>query len=264
MPRVGLGTHKLMGSDAHKAIKSALKLGYRLIDLATGMEAMTRVGISGYPRQDLFLTVKVTHGDRERAAAQALKAISGLKMTYLDLLVLRSPAARGLRPNDPQHRELRLQAWKGLEKLQQEGKALSLGVCDFSIAHLTDLLKNCQIPPCVLMAEITPLNTNTELIAFCKGRHVVPQAYSPLANGHSELLLHPKVQEIAREVGKSPCQVVLKWTLQQEVCIIPKSLKAEHQRENGDLAFDLSADQMAALSSLNRGFRVGWDSSNIT
>lgn len=253
-----------MGSDAHKAIKSALKLGYRLIDLASGMEAMTRVGISGHPRQDLFLTVKTTHGDRESAAAQALKAMSVLKLTYVDLLVLRSPAARGLRPDDPQHRELRLQAWKGLEKLQREGKALSLGVCDFSITHLTDLLQNCRIPPCVLMSEISPLNTNAELIAFCKGQNVVPQAYSPLANGRSELLLHQKVQKIAREVGKSPCQVVLKWALQQEVCVIPKSLKVEHQRENGDLAFDLSADQMADLSSLNRGFRTGWDFSNIT
>lgn len=258
MPRVGLGTHRLMGSDAHKAIKSALKLGYRLIDLATGMEAMTRVGISGFPRQDLFLTVKTTHGDRESAAAQALKARSALKVTYLDLLVLRSPAARGLRPNDPQHREMRLQAWKELEKLQRDGVALSLGVCDFSVAHLTDLLQNCQIPPCVAMSEITPLNTNAELIAFCKGQNVVAQAYSPLANGSSELLLNPKVQGIARELGKSPCQVVLKWTLQQGVCIIPRSSNAEHQRENGDLAFDLSADQMAELSSLDRGFRVGW------
>lgn len=261
MPVVGLGTYRLQGSDVHKAIKSALNLGYRLIDISPGTEAMARVGLSGFPRPDLFLTVKTQHGDRESAAALALKALHTLKIGYVDLLVLRSPAARGLRQEHPGHRKLRLQGWEGLEKLQKEGKALSLGVCDFSIAQLGDLLQHCQVRPSVLMAEITPLNPNSPLIAFCKEHKVVLQAYSPLANGSSELLSHPKVLEIAASVGKSPCQVVLKWTTQQGICVLPRSLKAEHQRQNGDLSFSLSADQMKELSSLDSGLRTGWNPS---
>jgi len=263
MPMVGLGTYRLQGSNVHKSIKSALSLGYRLIDTTPGMEAMTRIGISGHPRPDLFLTIKTMHGDRESAATLALRTMSALKVGFVDLLVLRSPAARGMEPEHPRHLELRMQGWKGLEKLHKEGKALSLGVCDFSIAHLESLLQQCQVPPSVQMAEITPLNTNSPLIAFCKAHNIVLQAYSPLANGHSALLSHPKVLEIAANVGKSPCQVVLKWTIQQGICVIPKSLKAEHQRENGNLDFCLSSDQMDQLSSLNTGFKIGWDSSNI-
>ena len=258
MPRMGLGTYQLQGSNVHKAIKSAIRLGYQLFDLSPGVETMARVGLSTHPRANLFLTIKVTHGTQEAAKDGAMKVLNALKLKYVDLIVLRAAGGRGLSSDDPQHKELRIEAWAGLEDLQRQGAARSLGVCDFTPSHLRDILSHCTIAPSVVQAEITPLNYDFPLLDFCKAHTIAVQAYSSLGNGRPEVLGNSEIRSIATEIGKSPCQVLLKWALQHGMCVIPRSRNELHQKENAEMEFDLSPAHMQQLNSLHTGFRTGW------
>ena len=154
------------------------------------------------------------------------------------------------------------ETWKALEKLYKDGKVRAIGVSNFHVHHLKDLMADAEIKPMVNQVEYHPHLAQTELLEFCKAEGIQMEAWSPLKQG--ELLSEPTIVEIAEKHKKSPAQVILRWDLQNEVITIPKSVKEHRIIENADIFdFELSADDMDRLNSLDKNERVGPDPDNF-
>ena len=152
----------------------------------------------------------------------------------------------------------RAEAWQALEQCQREGLCKDIGVSNFSIAHLNKLMATCEVPPAVNQVEVHPFLQRKELIQFCREHGIVVEAYSPLAKASE--LDDPTLNAVARELGVTVAQVMLRWSIQKGLVPLPKSVHAERQKCNLDVfPFQLSDDQMARLDALERGQITGWD-----
>ncbi|MFJ5772348.1 aldo/keto reductase [Psychrobacillus sp. NPDC093180] len=262
MPWFGLGVFKVEeGQELVDAVKTAIKHGYRSIDTAaiygneTGVgqgirEAMEETGIT---RKELFITSKVWNSELgyEKTIAAYEESLSKLGLDYLDLFLIHWPV-------EGKYKE----AWRALETLYKEGRVKAIGVSNFQIHHLKDLMEDAEIKPMVNQVEYHPRLTQNELKAFCKENHIQLEAWSPLMQG--QLLDNGELQEIANKYGKTIAQVILRWDLQNGVITIPKSTKAHRIVENADVfEFELSAEDMQLIESLNQNHRVGPDPDNF-
>ncbi|MCZ8522040.1 MULTISPECIES: aldo/keto reductase [Paenibacillus] len=262
MPVLGLGVFKVEeGAELVEAVKSAVSLGYRSIDTAAvyGNETSVGQGIrealqeSGLSRGDLFVTSKVWNADLgyEATLAAYEASLAKLGLDYLDLYLIHWPVAGKYK-----------EAWRALEKLYKQGRVRAIGVSNFQIHHLEDILRDAEVKPMVNQVEFHPQLTQQELLLFCREQGIQLEAWAPLMQGG--LLEHPVLQGIAAKHGRSVAQVILRWDLQQGVVTIPKSVKAHRIAENGDLfGFELSAGDMALISGLNADHRVGPDPDNF-
>jgi diketogulonate reductase-like aldo/keto reductase len=253
MPWLGLGVWQGRpkdGPEVEKAILTALESGYRLIDTAAGYENEVGVGravrASGLPREDVFVTTKIRNGDQ--GYASTLKAFAEsqrkLDLDYVDLLLIHWPVTG-------QYKE----TWRAFEKLYQEGYVKAIGVSNFQIRHLKDLMNEFAILPAVNQIEYHPLLTQMEVHSFCTQHGIQVEAWSPLMQGN---LRQPLLSSLARKYGKSAAQVTLRWDLQNEVVTIPKSIQAHRILENANVFdFELTADEMQDLSALNENKRFG-------
>jgi diketogulonate reductase-like aldo/keto reductase len=254
MPWLGLGVFKVNeGDEVEKAVKAAIQTGYRSIDTAAFYENEAGVGKgireSGVPREEIFVTTKVWNTDQgyDSTLAAFERSRKKLDLDYIDLYLVHWPG-----------RDKYIETWKALEKLYKEGLVRAIGVSNFQIRHLQNLMENSEIVPMVNQVEYHPRLTQKELLEFCKDRSIQLEAWSPLMRG--EVLQHPVITEIAQQYGKTPSQVVLRWDLQQEVVTIPKSIRAERIAENADIYdFELSADELARIDALNENRRIGPD-----
>lgn len=150
------------------------------------------------------------------------------------------------------------ETWKALEKLYKEGRVRAIGVSNFHIHHLKDLLEHAEIKPMVNQVEYHPHLTQEELLAFCEGESIQLEAWSPLKQG--ELLRDETIKDIGKKYGKSPAQIILRWDLQNKVVTIPKSVNEERIKANADVFdFQLTDQEMNQISSLNKNERVGPD-----
>lgn len=259
MPWLGLGVYKAKeGGEVEQAVKTAVQAGYRSIDTAAFYDNEAGVGKAvrecGVPREELFVTTKVWNS--RQGYESTLKAFAEsrekLGLEYIDLYLIHWPV-------EGKYKE----TWKALEKLYKDGFVRAIGVSNFQIRHLQDLMADCEILPAVNQVEYHPLLTQKELRAFCKAHRIQLEAWSPLARG--EVLTHPAVLEISRKYGKTPAQIVLRWDLQNEVVTIPKSVREERIRENADIFdFEILAEDMARLDGLNLNRRVGPDPDNFS
>lgn len=262
MPWFGLGVFKVEeGQELVDAVKTAIKHGYRSIDTAaiygneTGVgqgirEAMEETGIT---RKDLFITSKVWNSELgyEKTIAAYEESLSKLGLDYLDLFLIHWPVEGKFK-----------EAWRALETLYKEGRVKAIGVSNFQIHHLKDLMEDAEIKPMVNQVEYHPRLTQNELKAFCKENHIQLEAWSPLMQG--QLLDNRELQEIANKYGKTIAQVILRWDLQNGVITIPKSTKAHRIVENADVfEFELSEEDMQLIESLNQNHRVGPDPDNF-
>lgn len=252
IPRVGLGVWQAGGSTK-KAVAAALTAGYRHIDTAAvyGNEAPVGAAIaeSGIPREQLFVTTKLWNNDHGYDKAQKALATSlhRLGLGYVDLYLMHWPVA-----------DLRLDSWRALEKLQAEGLARSIGVSNFLVPHLKELLGSAKVKPVVNQIELTPFLQRQETVTLCRELGITLEAYSPLTRGQK--LSHPVVLEVAGQVGRSPAQVLLRWGLQHDFVVLPKSVKPERIAENAALFdFTLDAAAMQRLDALEEGLVTGWD-----
>lgn len=262
MPWFGLGVFKVEeGPELVHAIKTAIRHGYRSIDTASiyGNEAGVGEGIregmkeAGISRKDLFITSKVWNADLgyESTIRAYEESLEKLGLEYLDLYLIHWPV-------EGKYKE----AWRALETIYNEGKVKAIGVSNFQIHHLEELMKEANIIPVINQVEYHPRLTQVELKEFCRKHHIQLEAWSPLMQG--ELLDHPVLQEMAETYDKTVAQVILKWDLQTGVVTIPKSTKAQRIIENASLFdFVLSEEDMKRINELNQNKRVGPDPDNF-
>ncbi|MGK0699320.1 aldo/keto reductase [Priestia flexa] len=258
MPWFGLGVFKVEdGQQVIDSVKWAINAGYKSIDTAKIYENEEGVGQAikeaGVPREDLFITTKVWNADQgyESTLEAFETSLNKLGLDYLDLYLIHWPVEGKYKDT-----------WRALEKLYKDGKVKAIGVSNFQIHHLEDLMKDAEVKPMVNQVELHPLLTQVELRDFCKKNDIQIEAWSPLAQG--ELLDNAVLKEIADKHGKSTAQVILRWDLQSEIVTIPKSVKEHRIVENASIFdFELSQEDMAKIDALNKNHRVGPDPDNF-
>ena len=255
MPVIGLGVAELSDDETERAVSAALEIGYRLIDTAAvyGNEAAVgrAIAASGLPRAELFVTSKLANADQGITSSQeACKAsLERLGLDYLDLYLIHWPAAPLGKYVD---------SFGGLIQLRGDDYVRSIGVCNFTEEHLDTVIALTFVTPAVNQIELHPLLNQAELRAANAAHDVVTEAYSPLAVGR--LLDNPTVTSIAGEYGRTPAQVLIRWSLQLGNVVIPRSANPERIAGNFDvLDFELAAEHMQALNGLNDGTRVRED-----
>lgn len=253
IPQLGFGTWQISPEDVVGSVRTALETGYRHIDTAAiyGNEEGVGRAITeqGLPRQDLFVTTKLwneRHGDARAALGESLERLG---LDHVDLFLIHWPV-----PTQDRY----LEAWQAMEELQREGLTRSIGVSNFEPEHLQRLFDEATVRPAVNQVEIHPTFAQAGLVDFNARHGVRTQAWSPL--GQSEDLTAGPVTELARTLGRTPAQVVLRWHIQRGLIVFPKSTTPQRIRENfGIFDFELSADDMAGLDALDRGNRLGPD-----
>lgn len=251
LPLIGLGTWQLNGKECTKTVRTALKMGYRHIDTAHIYEnhAAIRKGLEDFPREELFLTSKVsldqiddTHVEKSVEKACHL-ALEELGIDFLDLYLLHWPDRK--RPM--------AQILIAMAKLIEGGLVRRIGVSNFTLRHIEDLLP-LNLPLSANQVEFHPYLTQEKLLAYCQKQQIDFISYRPLGKG--ALLTEPLFSQIAARHGKSAGQVILRWVVQQGVPVVPKASSEEHLKENLNLFdFSLTEQEMQAISALNRGQR---------
>ncbi|MFS0859357.1 aldo/keto reductase [Paenibacillus taichungensis] len=258
MPWLGFGVFKVKdGEEVVDAVKTAIQAGYRSIDTAKAYNNETGVaqGIreSGIAREDLFITTKVWNADQGyESTLDAFEAsMERLELEYLDLYLIHWPVKGKYKDT-----------WRALEKLHKEGRIRAIGVSNFQIHHLEDLMTDATIKPAVNQVELHPLLIQTELREYCSKHQIQIEAWSPLGQGH--LLEHPLLLEIAAKYSKSPAQVILRWDLQNGIVTIPKSVTPQRIRDNANLFdFELTTEEIESINQLNENKRFGSDPDNF-
>ena len=260
MPVLGLGVGELSDAETEHSVATALEIGYRLIDTATayGNEAAVgrAIAASGIPRAELFVTTKLATADQGFQSSQnALKnSLDLLGLDYVDLYLIHWPAAEN---------GLYVDSFGGLLRAKQDGHTRSIGVCNFNSEYLSTIIELTYSVPAVNQIELHPLLNQAELRAANAEHDIVTEAYSPLGVG--AVLANPVVTSIATSYGKSPAQVLIRWSLQLGNVVIPRSSSTERIAENFDVfGFELSAADMDSLNGLDDGTRFRQDPETYT
>ncbi len=258
MPILGLGVYQSPpGRVTQNAVKFALSVGYRHVDTARiyGNEADVGQAVhqSGITREALFVTTKLWNSDQGydstlRACEASLRTLG---MDYLDLYLIHFPVP-----------ETRKESWKAMKTLLGKGKCRAIGVSNFTIPHLEDLLETHEVTPAVNQVEFHPFLYQRELLEYCQRKGIQVEAYSPLARG--ERFKHPRITALATKYSKTPAQLMLRWGLQHGLVVIPKSTGEERIRENSQVFdFEISSEDMRSLDSLNEDLRLNWDPTSV-
>ena len=258
MPMLGLGVWQTpAGDDTRNAVTWALAAGYRLVDTARAYRNEADVGAavraSGIPRREVFVTTKLWNSDHgyDRALHAIDKSLATLGLEQVDLYLVHWPV-EGLRHD----------TWRAMERILAEGKARAIGVSNYTIRHLDELLSRAKEPPSVNQVELNPFLHQRALLEHCRRHGIQLEAYGPLVRGHR--MDHPVLVRVARKHGRTPAQVLLRWGLQHDLVVIPKSVREERIRENADLyRFALDAEDLVALDALDEGYRTSWDPSGV-
>ncbi|XP_053133594.1 glyoxal reductase-like isoform X2 [Hemicordylus capensis] len=273
LPLLGLGTFRLRDEETLRlSLDAALGSGYRLVDTAAvyGNEAALGRALGellprhGLARGDVFLTSKLSPRDQGEGPARAacLRSLQELGCDYLDLCLIHWPGTQGRPQEDEGNRECRRLSWQALERLHEAGKLRAIGVSNYTVRHLQELLAHCRVVPAVLQVEFHPELAQSALLDFCRQKGIHLQAYSSLGAGH--LVGRPEVTEVARRRGRTPAQVLLRWALQQGVSVIPKSACPARVAENAQLwDWELSPADMELLGGMDCGRRYCWDPSEV-
>ncbi len=259
MPWFGLGVFQIPDdAETETVTRTALDLGYRSIDTAALYGNERGVGRAvrgcGVPREQLFVTTKVWNDDmrRDRVEAAFDESLRRLGLDYVDLFLLHWPIKGKL-----------VASWRVLEKLHRAGKVRAIGVSNYMIPHLEELLAAAEIVPAVNQIEFHPYLQSKPLVAFCRAKGIQMEAWSPLMQAGA-ILRDPTLARIAAAHGKTVAQVVLRWDVQGGVVTIPKSVHAPRQAENaGIFDFTLTDAEMAAIAALDRDQRGGADPFNF-
>ena len=254
MPQMGYGVYQVTPEECERCVSDALGVGYRMIDTAQAYNNEEGVGRawqkSGIGRKDIFLVTKVwiSNYGYERAKASIDESLRKLQTDYIDLMLLHQPFCD------------RYGAWRALEEAYREGKLRSIGVSNFYPDHLVDLAANVDVKPMVNQVETHVFNQQAEAKKFMDELDCRIMSWGPLAEGRNGFFTNPVLAGIGSRHGKSVAQVALRWLLQRGVIIIPKSTHRERMAENLDiLGFELTADEMAQIATLDTGHSLFFD-----
>lgn len=262
IPAIGLGTWQTPdGEIAHNAVRDAINLGYQLIDTAAayGNEKSVGQGIkdSNVNRYDLFITTKLWndhHGYKQTLSAID-ESLEKLSIDYLDLYLIHWPNPIGIRDR---WAELNAESWRAMEDAVKAGKIRAIGVSNFRREHLDELLKTASVTPAVNQIYLNPSDMQEDVVSYNNELGILSEAYSPLARGG--LFNNEVVNEVAKHYGKSPAQILLRWSLQHQFVPLPKSVHVERMKTNADIFdFVISSADMAKLDSLHGVAEVATD-----
>ena len=255
IPAVGLGTWLIPNEQAAGIVDSAIKAGYRHIDTAQAYENEEGVGDgvrrSGIPRDRIFITSKVAAEikDHKLAAASIDESLRRLGMDYIDLMLIHCPQPWAVfRSREKRYFEENKQVWKALEEAYKAGKLKAIGVSNFLVEELEDLLPSCEIRPMVNQFELHIGETPQELLDYCKSKGILPEAYCP--NAHGRLIDNPVVVEMAGKYGVSAARLCIRYTLQLGAVSLPKSLNPAHIASNIEQDFSISDADMDILRNV--------------
>lgn len=246
MPQIGYGVYQVSPVECERCVSDALKVGYRMIDTAQAYHNEEGVGAavkkSGIARDELFLVSKVwiSNYGFDKAKASIDESLRKLGTDYIDLMLLHQPFCD------------RYGAYRALEAAYKEGKVRAIGVSNFYPDHFIDLANNVEIAPAVNQVETHVFDQQVEAQGYMKEFGTYMMAWAPLAEGRNNFFTNPVLTEIGKKYGKSVAQVALRWLLQRDVIIIPKSVHVERMEQNLDiLDFELSAEDMAVIAGLD-------------
>ena len=255
IPKLALGTWFIDDDKAAEAVRNAIAIGYRHIDTAQAYanERGVSEGVHtcGIPREEIFVTSKVAaeHKSYEAAAASIDLTLETMELDYIDMMIIHSPQP-WVEVNQSENRyfEGNKQVWKALEDAYKAGKIKAIGVSNFLEADIENLLADCEIKPMVnqILAHIS--NTPLNLIEYCQKNGIVVEAYSPVA--HGETMKNPAIQAMAEKYGVSVPQLCIKYDLQLEMVVLPKSENSEHMKSNAQLDFTISDADMEVLKNI--------------
>lgn len=254
MPVLGFGVYQIPAEQTERAVSDALAAGYRSLDTAAAYgneEAVGRaVSASGIPRQELFVTTKlwVSDAGEDKARRAFETSLRKLGLDHLDLYLIHQPYGDVYG------------SWRAMEALHHEGLVRAIGVSNFHGDRLVDLIDHNEIAPAVNQVETHPFHQRTADQELMRERGVQIESWGPFAEGRNDLFTHPVLSKIAAAHGKSVAQVVLRWLLQRDVVVIPKSVRADRMAENLDVFdFELAAEEMAAVADLDTGESLFFD-----
>jgi 2,5-diketo-D-gluconate reductase A len=258
IPQLGFGVFLIRPEETAEAVSTALETGYRHIDTAemygNEREVGEAIAKSGLGRGDVFVTSKLNNGSHQPAdARQAFsQTLEALGFDYIDMFLIHWPLPMKYDGDF-------VSTWETLAEFYREGRARSIGVSNFQAHHLRRLHAESDVPPAVNQIEVSPYLTQNDLRVFCREHQIAVESWSPLAKG-GELLADTEIRRIAKETGKTPAQVVLRWHIERGDIVFPKSVKPARIRENFDIFdFELSGEDVAAISALDRDQRTGPD-----
>ena len=258
MPKIGLGTYRVKDSDeCRESVKHAIEQGYRSIDTAMiyGNEETVGQGIkeglksTGLSREDLFITSKLwlTDFGRQNVEDAYRQSVAKLGLDYLDLYLMHWPGT---------NEAVMIDTWRGMEDLYKQSQVKNIGVSNFTPEHFEALLAQVSIKPVINQVEFHPYLTQNKLRKYLEAQNIIMESWSPLMN--SQILHDEVINEVANEVEKTPAQVVIRWNIQHDVVVIPKSVTPHRIEENLDVwNFELSDNQMERIDQLNQDKRIG-------
>jgi 2,5-diketo-D-gluconate reductase A len=255
IPQLGFGVFRVDPDEAERIVSDALEVGYRHIDTAAiyGNEAGVGRAIakSGIPRDELFITTKLWNSDQgTQSAFDAVDlSLEKLGLDSVDLYLIHWPVPS---------RELYIESWKALEQIKADGKATSIGVSNFRLPDLDRVLAETETVPVINQIELHPLFTQLPLRDYGDAHGILTESWGPLGHAKIDLFGEGPIAAAAASHGVSPAQAILRWHLQNGLVVIPKSNSRERMAQNFDLFdFELSADEVAAISALNQDHRSG-------
>ena len=260
IPQLGLGVFQIPPEQTRQAVLDAFDIGYRHVDTAAIYKNEQGVGdaiaSAGLPREQLFITTELWNDQQgyDSTLRAFDESMAKLQLDRLDLYLIHWPC--------PQRGDF-VDTWKAFMRLRDEGRVTSIGVSNFRVQDLELLISETGEVPVVNQIELHPYLQQPELCRYHASKGIVTEAWSPLARG-GDILADPLIKSLADKHGKTAAQVVLRWHLDNEFVIFPKSVHAERMRENFDLFdFSLGADDLAQIASLDRGQRIGPDPAEL-
>lgn len=274
MPLIGFGTYQIRGTELIRdVLDKALAAGYRLIDTAKVYRNEEDIGKAlkellpkyNLSRKDVWITTKLSPDDQgDRAYTALQESIRKLDCGYVDLYLIHWPGAFKINVSNPDNLSLRNESWKQMVRGVKDGLTRNIGVSNYLVRHLQQLLSHDYgIKPVVNQVEWHPHYHPQELLDFCTKEGIILQAYSSLGgSNNSDLISDTKVTELANKLGKTPAQILLRWSLQQKIAVIPKGRSKQHIDENIDLNFTIPDQDMDTLSSLTRT-KYAWDPESV-
>jgi diketogulonate reductase-like aldo/keto reductase len=258
IPQVGFGLWQVKDEKECKgSVKDALAAGYTHFDTAQAYGNEQFLGEvlreNKTKRDEVFITTKIWNANQywNDLIPSFEESLKKLQMDYVDLLLLHFPVT-----------ELRRPAWRKMEEVHKDGRAKSIGVSNYTIGHLEELLKECSIKPAVNQVELHVFLQQPELVDYCKKNNIVVEAYSPLAHGYG--MDDPVFAGIAKKYSKTPAQIMIRWCIEKGTVPLPKSVHKQRIEENLNIFdFELDGEDMAAILKLNRDIRTCWDPTNV-
>jgi len=256
IPKLGLGTWLIDKADAEQAVKNAVQIGYRHIDTAQDYhnEAEVAAGIKscGISRDEIFLTTKLAA--RYKSYKESVEAIDGslqrMGLDYVDLMIIHSPQPWDKFGQSDRFFAGNQDAWRALEDAQKAGKIRAIGLSNFQEQDIDNILKTSTVAPVVNQVLAHVSNTPAELIKYAQGKGMLIEAYSPV--GHGELFKISEIAQMAEKYGVSVPQLCIRYTLQLDLLPIPKTANPDHMKNNADVDFEISDEDMTVLKSMEK------------